>query len=204
MKTPISVVVDSFNTAEFIGEALESALIQTRPADQIIVSDASTDGSREIIERYAADDARITTVFTDNRGQLATITPGLRAATGDIIFLLDGDDHYAPHHLEELEKRWMRYPQTDAIYCRHRLFGEPALVDFLKSRERHETAEWLGPIDPEELYDWGKSAALAWCHPDYQAGGITSALSFRRTQLESLPLEELCESTNGQLRANAC
>lgn len=203
MKTPISVVVDSFNTAEFIGEALESALTQTRPADQIIVSDASTDGSREIIERYAADDPRITTVFTDNHGQLATILAGLGAATGDVVCLLDGDDRYASDHLERLEKRWLEFEDADLIYCRHRLFGEASLVDFLNQKECHEHAEWLGPIHLDKPYEYGRSAALAWCLPDYHAGGITSALSFRRHHLQSLALEELCKATQDQMRANA-
>lgn len=199
----ITIILDSFNTPEFVGEAIKSTLAQTRPPDQIVVADASTDDSRRIIEKFAAAEPRIKTVYVENWGQLATITAGLEVADGDFVFLLDGDDRYAPDHLEKLEKRWMEYPQADLIYCRHRLFGAPALVEFLKSREQHETAAWLGPIDLEKPYDWGRSPALAWCHPDHHAGGITAALSFRRKHLQSLPLRELCEATHGQLRTNA-
>ena len=67
-KPVISVVIDSFNTGDFIGAAIESVIAQTRPADQIIISDASTDNSREIIERHATSERRIKTILRKNRG----------------------------------------------------------------------------------------------------------------------------------------
>lgn len=203
MAAKLTVAINSFNTGGAVADAIQSVLSQTRSADQIIISDTSTDESRTIIGRYASIDSRITPVFTENRGQLSTIIAGLAAANSETVFLLDGDDRYAPDHLEKLEKRWMEYPEADVIYCRHRLFGAQALVDFLKSREQHEAAAWLGPIDLEKPYEYGRSTALAWCHPDHHVGGITSALSFRRKHLEELPLTKLCEATNGRLRANA-
>jgi glycosyltransferase involved in cell wall biosynthesis len=203
MKTPISVVVDSFNTAEFIGEALESALIQTRPADQIIVSDASTDESRTIIARYAAREPRINTIFAENRGQLATIHAGLAAARGDLVFLLDGDDRYEPDHLEKMVSWWEKFPEADLLYCRHKLFGESELVRIISDRENHENAHWLGPVDLHQPYNWGRSSALAWCLPDYHIGGITSSLSFKRKHLTRLPLRQLLCDAHGRLLANA-
>lgn len=199
----ISVIIDSYNSSQFIGRAIESVLCQTRTADEVIVSDASTDNSREIIRQFAARDPLVKPIFAHNRGQVSTIFAGLAGATGDLVFLLDGDDQYAPEHLDDLETRWFEFPRADLIYCRHRLFGDPLLVDFLRNTDRHECADWLGPISLEEPYDYARSAALAWCHPNYHAGGITSALSFRRSHLQSLPLEELIKETHGQLRANA-
>ncbi|MEY3479450.1 MAG: hypothetical protein RIQ71_225 [Verrucomicrobiota bacterium] len=197
------VVINSYNTARFVGDAIESALLQTCPPDQIVVVDGSTDESKCIIEEYASRNAKIKSVFVRNDGQLSSIVTGVAAAAGEIIFLLDGDDRYAPDHIERMEEYWRQFPQADVIYCRHLLSGNPALVDFLKNREKHESADWLGPISLEKPYDWGRSPALAWCHPNYHAGGITASLSFRRKHLQSLPLRELCEATNGQLRANA-
>jgi glycosyltransferase involved in cell wall biosynthesis len=200
----ISVVIDSFNAAEFIGEAIESVRQQTQLADQIVVADGSTDGSRQIIENIARDEPRLTTVFLENRGQLATILAGLAAAQGDLVFLLDGDDVYEAHHLAGMAAWWGQFPEADLLYGRHRLFGEQALVDVISERENHENAYWLGPVNLDQPYDWGRSSALAWCLPDYHIGGITSALSFRRRHLRGLPLEDLLlHGADNLLKANA-
>ena len=202
-KPRISVVIDSFNAADFIGEAIESVRKQSRPADQIVLADASTDGSRQIIESLAADEPRLTTVFLENRGQLATILAGLNAAQGNLVFLLDGDDVYEPHHLAAMAAWWEQFPEADLIYGRHKLFGDRALVEVVADRENHENAHWLGPGDLKQPYDWGRSSALAWCLPDYHIGGITSSLSFRRNHLAKLPLEQLLRDADGRLMANA-
>ncbi len=199
----ISALIDSFNAADFIREAIESVLRQTQPADEIVVADASTDGSRAIIEDFAARDQRIKPVFTENRGQLATILAGLQAATGDIVFLLDGDDRYEPTHIEAMMAWWKKFPAADLLYCRHKLFGDTELVEVIADRENHESAEWLGPINLDKPYDWGRSSALAWCLTDYHIGGITSSLSFRRNHLAKLPLEQLLRDGGGRLIANA-
>ncbi len=199
----IAVVIDSFNSEAFVGEAIESVLRQTRPADQIVVADASTDGSRAVIEHWASRDSRLCTTFLENRGQLATILAGLEKADGDLIFLLDGDDRYKPRHLELMEKRWAEFPHADLLYGRHELFGEQRLVSSLLKDDRHESAGWFGPIELRKPYDWGYSAALAYCLPEYHVGGVTASLSLRRAHLETLPLRKLCEQADGLLWANA-
>jgi glycosyltransferase involved in cell wall biosynthesis len=199
----ISVVIDSFNASGFIGEAIESVRQQTRPADQIVVADGSTDGSRQIIESIARDEPHLTTVFRENRGQLATILAGLGEAQGDLVCLLDGDDRYEADHLAAMAAWWRKFPQADLLYCRHKLFGDEELARVIRDRENHEKAAWLGPIDLTQPYDWGNSSALAWCLPDYHVGGITSALSFRRSHLDALPLRQLLQAGEGLLRANA-
>jgi len=53
MRTPpeISVVINNFNYARFLPEAIESALNQTqKPADIILVDDGSTDGSQDFVK----------------------------------------------------------------------------------------------------------------------------------------------------------
>ena len=200
----VSVLIDSFNCESFVLEAVESVLRQSRPADQIVIADGSTDDSRSIIEGCARRHAHIKTVYLENRGQLATIAEGLRSVDGDLVFLLDGDDVYRPDHLEKMITWWEKSQQADLIYCRHKVFGDPELVRLICDRENHERAAWLGPIDLAEAYDWGRGSALAWCLPDYHIGGITSALSFRRRHLQSLPLAELLAADGGGLlRANA-
>lgn len=199
----ISVIIDSFNTSAFVGEAIESVLRQTRPADQIIVSDTSTDSSPDIIRALAARSPLVKPVFSRNRGSLATILAGLAAADGDIVLLLDGDDRFQPGHLEAMERRWQEFPDADLIYCRHKIVGDPDLARVFKLRHLHESPPWHGVIDLGQPYDWGRSTALAWCLPDYHIGGITSCLSVRRSHFQDLPLPRMLEESGSLLAQNA-
>ena len=199
----ISVVIDSYNTSAFIGEAIGSVQAQTCAPDEIIVADASADGSPAIIRDYAARDQRVKPVFIENRGQLATILAGVERAGGEWIFILDGDDAYKPDHLEKRLRRIEQFPDADLIYGRHEAVGDEELLRVLRSRDKHENADWLGPIDLEQAYDWGRSTALSWCTPNCHVGGVSASLSIRLAHFSILPLRRLCEETGYRLQANA-
>jgi cellulose synthase/poly-beta-1,6-N-acetylglucosamine synthase-like glycosyltransferase len=94
--------------------------LQTYGVDQIVISDASTDASAEIIRKHCAEDSRLIPVFSENRRQLSTILAGLHVAKGDIVFFLDGDDCYQENHIERMMHWWERYPHADVMYCRHK------------------------------------------------------------------------------------
>ena len=199
----VTVLINSYNTADYLDQAIASARQQSRRVDQIVISDVSTDASAEVIARHSKQDARILAVYGKNRGQLATIVAGLAAAEGDLVFLLDGDDCYQRQHVETRLERWEKFPQADVLYGRHRAVGQSELLALLRGKQDHENAHWMGPIPLEDVYDWGNSTALAWSMPSYHAGGLTSCLSFRRSHLQRLPLAELCDAFGDELKANA-
>jgi hypothetical protein len=89
----ISVIIDNFNYADFVGAAIDSAIAQGDDIEVIVVDDGSTDGSRSVIERYGS---RITGIFQENAGQGAAFNTGFAACTGDVIMFLDADDLLAP------------------------------------------------------------------------------------------------------------
>jgi glycosyltransferase involved in cell wall biosynthesis len=199
----VSVVINSFNSVSFLADAIRGVLQQTYKVNEIIISDVSNDSSVETIRHFASQDERIKPVFGSNKGQLSTIYSGLQAASGDIIFLLDGDDFYEPDHVFTILQYFQDFPQANLVYCRHKLCGKPAIVEALKTRQDHENAQWMGPFDLERPYDWGCSTALAWCDPDYHGGGVNSTISIRRSHAMELPLANLCEALGGQVMANA-
>ena len=199
----VTVLINSYNTADYLDEAIASVRQQTRRVDQIVISDVSTDASAAVIASHSKQDARILVVHGKNRGQLATIVSGLAAAEGDLVFLLDGDDCYQRQHVETRLERWEKFPQADVLYGRHRAVGQSELLALLRGKQDHENAHWMGPIPLENVYDWGNSTALAWSMPSYHAGGLTSTLSFRRSHLQRLPLQELCDAFGDELKANA-
>jgi glycosyltransferase involved in cell wall biosynthesis len=100
----VSIVIDNYNYARYVGAAIESALAQTYPRTEIIVvDDGSTDGSGSVIARYAP---RITTIFQDNRGQSGAFNSGFESCRGDIVIFLDSDDALRPEAVSEIVAAW--------------------------------------------------------------------------------------------------
>ncbi|HZS83888.1 MAG TPA: glycosyltransferase family 2 protein [Stellaceae bacterium] len=96
----VSVVISSFNYAQFIGAAIDSALGQSYPnVEIIVVDDGSTDASRAVIAGYGD---RVRAVFKANGGNASSINAGFAAARGDIVLFMDADDLLLPQAIERM------------------------------------------------------------------------------------------------------
>ena len=101
----ISILVPVFNGEAFLAECLDSILTQDFTDCEILVSDdCSTDGTAEIIARYAGQDARIRCWRNaQNLGQAANLNHCLREAQGEFIKVVFADDKLlAPHALRRM------------------------------------------------------------------------------------------------------
>jgi glycosyltransferase involved in cell wall biosynthesis len=86
----LSIVVNNYNYARFLRDAIDSALAQTAlGVEVIVVDDGSTDGSVEIIRSYGD---RITPVFKPNGGQASALNAGYRVSRAPLVLFLDADD----------------------------------------------------------------------------------------------------------------
>ncbi len=96
----ISVIIPAYNQADFLGKAIQSVFDQTYSNfELIVVNDASSDHTSEVIKQF--DDPRLKNiVHKKNRGLPGTRNTGIRAASGEIIALLDSDDIFHPEKLE--------------------------------------------------------------------------------------------------------
>lgn len=116
----ISVVIPAYNQAEYLSEALESVLSQTRePAEIIVVDDGSTDDTPAVLERYKR---HVAFYRQPNAGISAARNAGLERATGDWVAFLDSDDIWDPRKLE----RQAALVGENDIVCVHtayRVFG---------------------------------------------------------------------------------
>jgi glycosyltransferase involved in cell wall biosynthesis len=103
----ISTVIILYNLEKYIEDAIQSVLRQTRQPDEIIVvDDCSTDGSADIVNKYR--DRVIYIKQEKNIGALRNSLSGLKAATGEIVAFLDGDDVWMPEKLEAIEKEFLQ------------------------------------------------------------------------------------------------
>jgi glycosyltransferase involved in cell wall biosynthesis len=96
MPTPlISVTLPNYNYGRFLTEALQSVLSQSYGNLEVLfVDDGSTDGSREIAERFAREDRRIKPVyFEKNQGALVAHANTWNRVTGEIVYQFSSDDN---------------------------------------------------------------------------------------------------------------
>lgn len=100
----VSIVMPVRNEAPFLDGALESVCSQSTPASlEIIVVDGhSTDGTRDIIERWAAKDDRLRLVDNPRQGIPQALNRGLSAARGRFLVRVDGHSSVPPHYVQTL------------------------------------------------------------------------------------------------------
>jgi hypothetical protein len=99
----VSVVINNYNYAEFVGKAIDSVLAQVgADVECIVVDDGSTDESRAVIGAYAG----VKHVYKCNGGQLSAAEVGFAHASGDVIVYLDSDDFLYPHACRDIVRAW--------------------------------------------------------------------------------------------------
>lgn len=109
----ISVCIGAYNREDYIRECIDSVLAQTRPADEIVVvDDASTDGTLEILKSYGD---KIRLICRDINSGMCQITrnQATKAATGDYIAYLDSDDAWLPGKLVAQEDFFEQHPEIN-------------------------------------------------------------------------------------------
>ncbi len=110
----VSVVITTYNRAEYVAAAVESALRQTRPPlEVIVVDDGSTDETRSVLKRYAPP---VRYVWQPNTERGAARNHGLQLAMGEYIALLDSDDVLEPDKLERELAHLRAHPTAAVVY----------------------------------------------------------------------------------------
>lgn len=122
MSIKVSVVLPLFNSEAYIAETIASVLKQTYSDwELIIVDDVSDDGSVQIVERFAENDARIKLIrLSGNSGAATARNTAISEAKGRYIAFLDSDDLWSPNKLE-VQLAFMQdngYPFTFTAYQR--------------------------------------------------------------------------------------
>ena len=113
MNPSVSVVITTYNQAQYVAETVLSALNQTYPhREVIVVDDGSTD---ETAARLAPFRDRVTVVRQDNQGVAASRNTGVRYATGELIAFLDGDDLWEPDKLAAQVAAYRAHPHSGMI-----------------------------------------------------------------------------------------
>lgn len=101
--TKVSVIMPVYNVEEYLEECLNSVIHQTLKEIEIIcVNDGSTDGSLQILKKYADLDKRIRIINKENTGYGHSVNCGIDEAQGDYIGVVETDDYIDASMFEEL------------------------------------------------------------------------------------------------------
>ena len=119
----ISVIIPAYNCERFLAETLDCLLNQTlKDIQTVIVNDGSTDGTAEVIERYAKEYPFILSVYQENAGVSAARNNGIEKAEGEYLLFLDSDDVLSPDALENICQKLDKTNADIAIFRTQR-FG---------------------------------------------------------------------------------
>jgi len=115
----VSVIVPNYNHARFLPQRLDSILAQTfKDYELIVLDDASSDNSREVLERYAKQ-TPIQLVFneTNTGSPFIQWCKGAELARGQYLWIAESDDYADPRLLETLVAQLQKNPRVGLAYC---------------------------------------------------------------------------------------
>lgn len=182
MKT--TCIINNFNYASYVIDAINTALKQSVSFDEIIVvDDSSVDNSVYLIKENFAKNPRVKLIRSqENLGQLNSLNQGYIHAKGDIIFFLDSDDLYKDKYLEEALKIYANDPACNFLFCETEKFTKTQEILTHPSLEPHQ-----------QLYNLGYSVASTFYASDTRVGISTSGISIKKEILDQfmpIPLTE--------------
>jgi len=115
----VSIIVPNYNYARFLGQRLESIQRQTyRDFELILLDDASTDDSVQVLERFAREHHCRIVCNKQNSGNVSKQwNKGLRLASGQYVWIAEADDYADERFLDILVGRLERNPGCGLAYC---------------------------------------------------------------------------------------
>ena len=126
----LSIVVAMYNIEDYIRYCLESCVnqkdVNNGDYEIIIVNDGSTDRSPAIAEEFRADNVRI--ISQANAGLSAARNAGMKAAGGEYIWFVDGDDAIAPDAVSTILSS-IRNDAADAYICNFSTFMADGIIE---------------------------------------------------------------------------
>ena len=151
-RTKVSVCMAAYNGERFVREQLDSIVAQLSVGDEIIViDDRSTDGTLAQVEQFCRERAAAPgpqikiMAHKQNCGVVRTFEEALRAASGDILFLADDDDCWAPAKVQEVLAAFSADPDLQIVSSGLELIdeeGQPIAVSSLMRHRRFSAGVW--------------------------------------------------------------
>lgn len=171
----VSVLVVTYGHAQYVRQALDSALAQRlpQPFEVLVSEDCSTDGTREIVQQYAERNPHLVRLLLSERNLHSNdvVARGFRAARGRYVALLDGDDYWTSDDKLRIQVELLD-ASPDLTIC----FHNAQVVD---EYSRSSGKLWNRPDQPvvSDLHDLLRGNFIT-----------TSSVMYRRAAVAELPV----------------
>lgn len=173
----ISIVIPTYNSARFIGDALNSVIAQKIDnLETIVVDDGSSDNTREVVKSFGKE---IKYLWQENRGAAAARNVGIKAAGGEWIAFLDSDDCWDPNYLNNFSSIVKNSVDIGLFYCGKRW------VDIIGNDlpgiaiQKTYPKGWIFGLLFEDNYISSSSCAIVKAEVLNSTGGFNEAAVFR-------------------------
>ncbi len=153
----VSVIIPVYNAAEFVTQAVESALAQPETAEVLLIEDGSPDNSSEVCQGLAKKYDRVILLRHpngENRGAGASRNIGIFNASCDYIAFLDADDYYLPCRFSTAKDKFGLHADCDGVYEAAGMHVENArgLDRWSRSNKPQRKIQTMSKqVEPEEL-----------------------------------------------------
>ncbi len=118
----VSAIIASYNSAEYLPDAIDSLLSQSLPPKEIVVNDGSTDNTRGIVSRHY--NSTILYMYHENLGEAVARNRAIEIASGDYIAAQDADDIYSRDRIERQVTALRHDPGGIACFAGHWVFDD--------------------------------------------------------------------------------
>ena len=140
----VSIIVPIFNSEKFLDRCISSLVNQTlKDIEIILVSDASPDNSREIMERYAQEDSRVVTIYNEENGHPNPRNAGIDIAKSDYLGFVDADD-------------WVELDMYEKLYEQSRNGTVDVVISDLRWVDENNTIIQEEILYPPEIFEGGE------------------------------------------------
>jgi glycosyltransferase involved in cell wall biosynthesis len=182
-----SVLINNYNYARYLPDALRSVMGQSYPAHEIlVVDDGSQDDSLAVLNAHRDAIPNLRIHAQPNQGQLSALRSAVRIASGDWCVFLDSDDSWEPEHLARLAAIITTEPDLGSIFTGHRETEGPPI---------HRINWPAGRVGP--------SIALVATFR-IRIGAITSAISLRKDfAIAAMDIDPVLDA-DWRIRADDC
>lgn len=143
MPPTVSVIIPTYNRANYVQQAVESVLNQTyKDYEIIVIDDGSTDDTKLSLEKYAD---RVKYIYQENQKVAAARNNGIRHSQGKYIAFLDSDDLWLPQKLERDIAYFEAKPQVGLVYSNVIYFSDEG-ADLYTRRMKSPSGDVLEKI----------------------------------------------------------
>ncbi|MFA5145949.1 MAG: glycosyltransferase [Candidatus Omnitrophota bacterium] len=156
MKELVSVIIPAYNCARYISEALDSVFYQTyRDFEVIVIDDGSTDGTIDILKKYAAEHpGKMSCIYQKNSGPGKARNRGIKEARGEYVAFLDSDDIWLPEKLKAQLDFFKKEPSLALVHSDFMYFNNSGITkksEFSSTAKRNFSGSAFYPLVKENF-----------------------------------------------------